>query len=248
MRPLACRLLLTAFLIFPTAVLAQERSPGKAEIESIVRNYLLEHPEILIEMSQKLQERQAAAKRNNAQTALTTRRQELFGGDDSMAVGAAANKPGVLTMVEFFDYRCGYCKRVVPVLKKLMAEDPNLRIVYKEFPILGPDSKKAAVAALAAQKQNRYLQYHEALMRSSDFSDAALESIAKETGLDVERWKKDMASPELQATIDRNHALAAALGIEATPAFVIGDEIVPGAMDESGFRALITKARQKSAN
>ncbi len=234
---------LLAATVFHSTAEAQKKPLTKAEVETIVRSYLLEHPEILIEMTQILRAKQETDKRTKSDAALKKSQAELYADAATPASGAPANAPGTVTIVQFFDYRCGYCKRVAPTLQKLAAEDPKLRIVYKEFPILGEQSVAAAKAALAAQKQNAYLPFHRALMKAGDLSQAGIEKAAAEAGLDVDRLKKDMQSAEWQAAVDRTHALAAALAIEATPAFVIGTEIVPGAIDEASFKQLIAKAR-----
>jgi protein-disulfide isomerase len=240
--------LLAASLLSSAAVRAQEKPAPerRGEIETIVREYLLAHPEILIEMSQRLRQRQDAEKRNATAAALRTKRDELF-GDASPASGAATSAPGAVTIVQFFDYRCGYCKRVAPVLKRVAAADPSLRLVYKEMPILGDDSLRAAKAALAAKRQNKYLAMHEALMQSADLSAEALTKLARAAGLDVDRWKRDMEGAEVKAEIDRVHALAASIGVDATPAFVGGDQMMPGAMDEDAFRKWVAELRTAGA-
>jgi protein-disulfide isomerase len=226
----------------PVALQAQI-STNKAEIEKTIREYLLEHPEILIEMTQTLQKRQAAMKREQAQSALSMHGKALRADTKTPAAGAELNRKGVVTVVEFFDYRCGYCKKVNPTLQQLMTENPDVRVVYKQYPILGEESTIAARASLAAAKQGAFLKFHNALLESQDLSMTAIESIAAGMSLDIERLKKDMASEDVKAEISRSAELAAALSIEATPSFVIGDEVVPGAIDEAGFQRLVAKAK-----
>jgi protein-disulfide isomerase len=246
MKTLPVWLVLPAVLFSGATLRAEEKPLTKAELETTIRAYLLEHPEILIEMSQTLKTRQAAAQREQSQAAMTSKRAELVADATSPVAGKAKDGDGIVTIVEFFDYRCGYCKKVNPMVRKLVEEDPNIRVVFKEFPILGPESTTAALAALAAHDQGGYLEFHRALMSTGDMSMASLERVASGAGLDLERWKKDMAKPEHQATLARNQELGAALAIQATPAFVIGSEIVPGALDESTFRQLIAKARAET--
>lgn len=234
-------------LLIPGLLLASVAAPGadvisKADLETTIRAYLLEHPELLMEMSQALQKKQAEAQRVQAQAALTTHRDALFADARTPAAGKAESP---VTIVEFFDYRCGYCKRVSPTLQKLMAEDPSIRVVFKELPILGPESNIAALAALAAHEQGGYLKFHQALMASAEVTPDAIVRIAKDTGLDAERLQKDMAKPEFQLALAQNRTLSEALAIQATPAFVIGDEVVPGALTEDAFRNLIAKARPR---
>lgn len=234
-------LLMAGLLLAPATQAAD--SASKADIENTIRAYLLAHPEILMEMSQALQQKQAEAQRVQAQAALVTHRDALFADAKTPVAG---KNDGSVTIVEFFDYRCGYCKRVTPTLLKLMAEDPSIRLVYKEYPILGPESSLAAMAALAAHEQGGYAKFHQALMAASEVSAEAILKLAKESGLDVERLQKDMAKPELQAALAKNRTLADALAIQATPAFVIGDEVVPGALPEEALKDLIAKAKAQS--
>lgn len=236
-------LLLSGVLLAAPGALRAADPLSKSELEATIRAYLLEHPEILIEMSQALQRKQAEAQRVQAQAALTTHRQDLFADAKSPSAGKA---DGSVTIVEFFDYRCGYCKRVTPTVQKLMAEDPSLRVVFKELPILGPESNVAALAALAAHEQGGYVKFHQALMASSDLTPDAIVKLAKETGLDADRLQKDMGKPELQTVLAKNRMLSEALAIQATPAFVIGDEVVPGALSEEAFKNLIAKAKAKA--
>ncbi len=220
----------------------REQSLSRGEIEGLVRQYLLDHPEILIEMSQRLRERQEVERRAQAATAIQAKRAELA-GDPVMAMGAKADAPGVVTIVEFFDYRCGYCKRVAPTLQKLVADDPGLRIVLQEFPILGPESVEAAKAALAARPQGKYLAVHQALLQATDLSAAGIEKAVRGAGVDWDQWQKAVRSPEVEAIIAKTRVLAAELSLEATPAFVIGNEVIPGAMNEAGFRERIAQLR-----
>jgi protein-disulfide isomerase len=229
-------------LLLPAGVRAGDEQFRKNEIENTIRAYLLEHPEILIEMSQALQKKQAEAQRVKAQGAISTQQEALL-ADVASPVAGPAKAP--VTIVEFFDYRCGYCKKVNATVQKLMAEDPALRVVYKELPILGPESNVAATAALAAHQQGRYVKFHNALMGSQDLSLETILRLAGENGLDPARLQKDMDQPAVQEALARNRSLSEALAIQATPAFVIGDEVVPGAIDEAAFRSLIAKAKAK---
>ena len=151
-------------------------------------------------------------------------------------------------MVEFFDYNCPYCRQVASVMAEAEAGDPELRVVYKEFPILGPGSVFAAKAALAADRQGRYVEFHKALMDAdSRVDETSVLAIAEEVGLDVERLKQDMQDPAIQAEIDGNLELAQALRITGTPGFVIGDEFVRGATDLETMTGLIEAARNGKA-
>jgi protein-disulfide isomerase len=215
----------------------------KDEFERRVRAYLLEHPEVIAEALQGLEQRERVAQATAAKSVLKTRADELL-RDPASPVGG--NPQGDVTLVEFFDYNCPYCRQVVPHMAKAEASDPKLRIVYKEFPILGPNSTFAAKAALAAHRQGKYAALHKALMETKGtLVEKGVIETAGRLGLDVELLKKDMADPAIQAHIDRNLALARALQINGTPSFVIGEQIVPGAVDLATLERLIREAREK---
>ncbi len=213
------------------------------EFERRVRTYILENPEILVEAMQRLQARQRAAEANEAAAVLAARGDEVF-RDPASPVGG--NPAGDVTLVEFFDYNCPYCRRVAPVMNDAEVADPQLRIVYKELPILGANSLYAANAALAAHRQGRYAAFHKALMQADGAAnpDGVL-AIAAEVGLDVERLKADMEGPAIQDAIDRNLALARDLRITGTPGFVVGERILRGATDLKTLQDLIHEARRK---
>ena len=164
--------------------------------------------------------------------------------DPASPVGGNPN--GGVTIVEFFDYNCPYCRRVAPLLEDIEQADRDLRFVYKEFPILGPNSVFAARAALAAARQGKYVAYHKAMMRSPEpiTADSAL-AITISIGLDADRLRKDMDDPAIAAAIDRNLDLAQALRINGTPGFVVGDNVFLGALPPATLQALIDRARKK---
>jgi protein-disulfide isomerase len=223
---------------------AQALPPAQEDaIRAIVRDYLMKNPEVIIEA---LQAYEAKQKQDLASTQTSTIRQrqaEIFNDPQTPASGAANAD---VTVVEFFDYRCQYCKQVAGTMAQLMRADPKVRIVYKELPILGPDSVVAARAALAANMQGQYHKMHTALMnRRGTLDEPTVLAIAGELGLDAARLKSDMNKPEIAATIERNRALARDLGIRGTPAFVIGEQIIPGAIDIETMRSVVARARQK---
>lgn len=211
------------------------------EFERRVRAYILDNPEVIVEATQRLQARQRAAESTEAQAVLKQRVAEVT-RDPASPVGG--NPIGDVTLVEFFDYNCPYCRRVAPVMVEAEAADPQLRIVYKEFPILGANSVFAAKAALAAHRQGAYIAFHKALMLEKGIADekTALEVAAK-AGLSLERLKADMNDPAIQQAIDRNLDLAQALRINGTPGFVVGDQIVRGATDLKTLQTLVGRAR-----
>ena len=210
------------------------------QIEKIVREYLLREPEIIYQALEELQRRQAEAEAARQQAAIAENRSELL-NDPASPVGG--NPDGDVTLVEFFDYRCAYCRRVVSSMRALLDEDRDLRVVFKELPVLGPDSERAARAALASRRQGGYVPFHFALMAAEDLSLQGIRAAAEAVGLDPDRLEADMSAPEVNAAIQANYALANELGIEGTPAFVIGTQLIPGAVDKARLEQLIREAR-----
>ena len=210
------------------------------QIEKLVREYLLREPEIIYQALEELQRRQAEAEAARQQAAIAENRSELL-KDPASPVGG--NPDGDVTLVEFFDYRCAYCRRVVSSMRALLDEDSDLRVVFKELPVLGPDSERAARAALASRRQGGYVPFHFALMAAEDLSLQGIRAAAEAVGLDPDRLEADMSAPEVNAAIQANYALANELGIEGTPAFVIGTQLIPGAVDKARLEQLIREAR-----
>jgi len=214
-------------------------------IERIVREYLLANPEVLIEALREYQQRQKLAAEQSSEQVISQRHGELTQDPATPVIG---NPDGDVVVVEFFDYRCPYCKAVAPMIKEEVASDGNVRLVMKEIPILGPKSVQAARAALAAAKQGKYDAFHFALMtRPGDMSDAHIDTVAGLVGLDIPRLRRDMESQEIEDALSRNLALAEAIGIRGTPAFIIGKTLVPGAIDAETFRQLIAETREQSS-
>ena len=209
-------------------------------IEQIVREYLLREPEIIYEALQELQRRQTEAAAARQREAIAANQRELLEASHTPVGG---NPNGDVTLVEFFDYRCAYCRRVVSSMRALLDEDRNLRVAFKELPVLGPDSVRAARAALASRNQDGYVPFHFVLMAADDLSMAGIRAAAASAGLDPDRLEADMDSPEVMAAIEANYALANELGIEGTPAFVVGDQLIPGAVDKGRLEQLIRNAR-----
>lgn len=210
------------------------------QVEAIVRDYLMREPEIIYQALQELQRRQTAAESERRKATLVSRQDDLF---HNASTPVAGNPDGDVTLVEFFDYHCGYCRRVVDSVRALVERDQQLRVVFKEFPILGDESVQAAHAALAAERQGLYLPFHLALMAASDLSMDGIMQVAAGVGLDTDQLARDMELPEIKAEIDATYALARELGIDGTPAFVIGDELIPGALSEERLASLIDEAR-----
>lgn len=235
-------LLVTALatcLAVPLPLAAQEMS--EEDVKRLALEAILENPEIVMQAVEILQEREAEAQAEASQTALSERRDALERDPNAPVLG---NPEGDVTLVEFFDYNCPYCRRASEGLEALIAEDPNLRVVLREWPILGEDSVAAARAALAAEKQGGYEAFHFALMGAEGrVDDAAIEAAAEAAGLDLERLRADMEAPEVDAHIAASMELAEALGVTGTPAFVVGDAVVPGAVPAEELARLIEEAR-----
>ena len=223
---------------------AAEITPEQRKaIEAIIHDYLMQNPDVLIDAL-----REAEAKANSdaeikAAQVLRDRRHEVF---DDPATPVGGNPQGDVTVVEFFDYRCPYCKQVHPAIQKLLDEDRKLRFVYKEFPVLGEQSDIAAHAALAARLQGKYEPFHNAMMAAKgQITEEAVYRIADSIGLDVDRLKRDMTDPEIDRALNANRSLAKALDLRGTPGFVIGDHIVPGAIDLDALKTMVADARKQ---
>lgn len=217
-------------------------SEQRKEIERMVRELLVKEPAIVIEAAQAYQEQ--AEKRASVQSAkaLKTSSKEIFENPTSPSIG---NKKGDVTVVEFFDYACGYCKKVQPSILKLLKTDKNVRVVFKELPIFGPSSLKVSKAALASDRQGKYFEFHTALMSERGrISDSKLISVAKKVGLDIDKLKKDMDDPKIEQIIKDNQELAGKLGISGTPAFIINDEIFAGAIPYKDMKVKIADLRK----
>src|SRR5947209_2016437 len=219
--------------------------PQRGEIEKIVRDYLLSHPEVLEEVSAELSKRQAAAETLKHEAAVTKNAQAIFNSPRGVVVG---NKDGDVTFVEFFDYNCGYCKRAMADMLDLMKADPKLKVVLKEFPVLSQGSVEAAQVAVAVRMQDpsgkKYLDFHQKLLGGRGAADKARAmAAAKEAGLDMAKLEKDLSSPEVSATLEENLKLAEAMGMNGTPSYVIGKQIVIGAVGVESLKEKIGIAR-----
>lgn len=215
-------------------------------VRQIIRDYLATNPEVILEAIDALKARDQANTETRVQRALAARQAELL---DDPGSPVAGNPRGNVTIVEFFDYRCSYCKTVHPTIQALLREDRNLRLIYKEWPILGPPSVHAARAALAARSQGKYVEFHSALMDVRGALDEdAIYRAATSAGLNLERLKRDMEAQaaEIQTILARNGDLARGLDIAGTPAFVVGDVVIRGATDMATMRKVIADVRRRA--
>lgn len=209
----------------------------------MIREYIVANPEVLVEAMHEFERRQDSQRDAVALKAISQNRAELFSDPESPTAGSAN---GDVVIVDFNDYQCPYCKRAHQALKSVVAADGKIKVVFKDLPILGEPSRIAALAALASVKQGKHLAFHNALMEFSGKLDRdRILEIAAAVGLDVALLEKDMENPKFKQLIDRNMALAGALGVRGTPAFVIGDQFVPGAIDADALKQLIADARKK---
>jgi protein-disulfide isomerase len=226
---------------------AEEFNPAqRADMESIIKDYLLSHPEIISEMSKLLEEKQKLAEDEQRKSVMASSANEIFRDKADFVAG---NAKGNVTMVEFFDYNCGWCRKGFPEVMSLLEADKNLRFVLKEFPIFGEDSEYAARAALASGRQGKYWNLHLAMFsHEGKITKAAVDQIAKAQGLDMAKLKKDMADPAIEETIMRNRALAQSLAINGTPAFIIDDKLVPGYLPKDDLAAAIDQVRLKGCS
>lgn len=212
-------------------------------VEQVVEQYIRAHPEVIEQTLQTLQAKREAEERERVSNLIATKQAELVNDPNSPVSG---NPEGDVTVVEFFDYRCGYCKRVAGAVTQLQQEDPNVRIVYKDYPILGEASVLAARAALASKAQGKHLAFHEGLLASEkELNQENLLALATAVGLDVEKLQRDMEAPFIRTTIERNRALARELGINGTPGFIIGTELIPGALDLKDLKSLVSQVRDE---
>lgn len=213
------------------------------DFDQRIREYILQNPEVIVEAIQRWQQRQRAVQADQIKAVVASQGEEIFNDPESPVGG---NPEGDVTLVEFFDYNCPYCRKVAPVINQIERDDPGLRFVYKEFPVLGPDSVFAARAALASRKQGKYVAFHKAMMQAGErLTEGKVMEIAKKVGLDAKRLKADMGDPAIKTALERNHELANALRITGTPSFVIGTEILGGAADIGTIKGLIDRARQE---
>jgi len=245
-------LILTAV---PSAAASEFNDAQKAEIEQIIgdypkenpdfiRQYLLDNPEVLLEVSDKLRTLQVQKDRENAVKVMAAHREQL---EHHPMTPVTGNKDGDVTLIEFFDYNCPYCKRVLPAMREIEASDPNVRFVWKEYPILSgraPASMTAAKVAMAADLQGKYLETHEALMGARSLSsDEQVFKIAESVGLDMDKLKKDMELPEIKKYLAETMQLGQALKFQGTPTFVVNGAVIGGAVPKEIIIAVIAAAR-----
>jgi len=199
----------------------------KAAIEAIIKGYLLEHPEVMLEVQTALEEKMEKLQTEKMKVALSANASEIFRDPNAPIAG---NPSGDIPVVEFFDYNCGYCKRAFSDIAKLVDDDKKIKLILRELPILSKGSEEASRVALAARKQNKYWDIHKALIsHKGESNEQTALRAAEKLGLDMEKLKKDMVSNEVTAEIDQVRELARKMGIQGTPHFLVGDRVIAGA-------------------
>jgi protein-disulfide isomerase len=234
----------TSYLVLRYAPLGPV-SADQARLERTVRDYLTKNPDILVEMTNELDKRQAAEQNAQQKKAISENADAIFRSPVSHVAG---NPNGDVNLVEFFDYNCGYCRKAMPDVVKLVNQDGKIRLVLKELPIFGDDSEAAAKLALASNKQGKYFEMHQKLFSEPGKADKdkALR-VAKELGLDVDQLQKDADDPDIKKALDEAKDLAQKLNLQGTPLYLIGDRVLPGAPDDlfDELKAKVAEVRQK---
>jgi protein-disulfide isomerase len=233
-------------------VLAQTTSPAVAaanapvtrdQIPQLVREALINDPTILKDAVEKMQSKQEEDMQKQAKEGIAKNKDKLIADMDSPSVGA---KDADVTVVEFFDYHCGYCKKILPDMLQLIEKDKKVRVIFKEFPILSEDSALASRAAIAVNRiaKDKYLDFHKAIFEmKGKFEEKSLFAEAKKLGVDSAKLKAEMAKPEIDAELEKNRKLAADMGIRGTPAVIIGDEFMPGAVPYEALQKAVDATR-----
>ena len=239
--------ILTSLMLAAAAPAAEPNfsESQKTEIEKIIRDYLITHPEVLQEAMAELEKRQTAEDAQKHLAAIKDNSPAIFTSARQVNLG---NLQGDVTMVEFFDYNCGFCKGAMAAMMDLMKDDPKLRVVLKEFPVLGPGSVEAAKVAVAVRMQDKtgkkYLDFHQKLLGGRGKADKARAlAVAKEVGMDMTRLEKDLASDEVRVSLEESLKLAETLGLNGTPSYVFPAEVVVGAVGLPALKGKVNGAR-----
>ena len=241
--------LLALLVALPAAAPARAQSfnpEQRGEIERIIKEYLLSHPELMQDVMSELEKRQAVAEAEKHRDAVKRHSATIFSSPRQVTLG---NPQGDVTVVEFFDYNCGYCKRALADMLDLMKSDGKVKYVLKEFPVLGEGSVQAAQVAAAVRMQDKtggkkYLEFHQKLLTGRGQVDKARAlAVAKEIGMDVARIEKDIAGDEVKATLEESFKLAEALGLNGTPSYVVGNDVVVGAVGLNTLKEKVNSAR-----
>jgi len=217
---------------------------NKVELEKFIHDYLVSHPEVLIEAQDALQAKQAEAQKSRDSKVIAENKAEIFRSSDDLVVG---NPKGDVSVVEFYDYNCPYCKHAVADMKTLVANDPGVRFVLKEFPILGQDSVAASRVSIAVQMiaPDKFRQFHDALFDSQQRADGDFAmAVATKLGIDKTALTKKLADPSIDARIRATYSLADKLNITGTPAYIVGDEEIAGVVGAGALEQKVQNVRK----
>lgn len=237
---------LTSFSVFKDFG-SDNGSIDKNEVEKIIAQYIQNNPQAILDSVTKYQQRSVEEAEQKAQSNVLEKREDL---ENDPASPVAGNPKGDVVIVEFFDYSCGYCKKVMPTFVKLLEEDKNIKAVFKELPILGPNSELSARAAISVYMiaPDKYFEFHKKLMGSGRISgQGSINVLAKALGIDTKTLEEKMKSKEVESAIAKDKALASEIGIHGTPAFIIDGNLVPGAIDLDTFKTMVANARAKKS-
>ncbi|MBL8630664.1 MAG: DsbA family protein [Rhodospirillaceae bacterium] len=254
---IAAAFLLAFAAVFTEPSIAQEKAAEKTaeksaftaaqrdELKTLVRDYLIKNPEVIAEAIEALQTKAEQEKVDRRDATIAMNKEALYNPKEQTILG---NLQGDVTIVEFFDYNCGYCKSMFPDLIQAIKADGKIKLVLKELPILGPNSVTATKAALASRNQRKYPEFHQALISyKGQVNEDAIKAVAKGVGLNVEKLLEDMKDPSFEDIIDKNRDLARNMDVTGTPALLIGGTYVGGAIKKEKMQELIASARKKKA-
>lgn len=214
-------------------------------VEKVIEQYLLKNPGIIQQAMALQQQRAERAEQERSAETLKSKSKEIFENNLDMVLG---NPKGDVTIVEFFDFRCGYCKRAHSVVKALLNEDKNVRVVLKQLPILGPESLRATQAGMAAAKQNKYAEFHNKLFEMDQVNSQSIADVVLSLGLDKKQFDSDVADEKVWApSVNSSNILASDLGVNGTPAFIVGSSLIPGAIDIVALKNLVATTRASKA-
>jgi protein-disulfide isomerase len=237
-------LVTAGIFLIPKNESATAAGVDRAEVETIVKEYILANPDVLIESLNKYQEKQQQDQMANAKKSVEAAQEDIKNNKTSPFAG---NEDGDVTVVEFFDYNCGYCKHAFPSIAKLLEADKKVKVIFKELPILGPNSEIAARAALAVHflDNDKYLPFHQKLMEfTGQKTEESIYALVKETGLDVEKVKEEAKSERVTKEITEVRNFAKSVNVNGTPAFIVGKQFIPGAIDAEGLKKAVEDARK----
>lgn len=229
----------------PTPAVAQSESFSEGQVKSIekvIKDYLVAHPEVLLEVQEAYEKKVEVARTEASRSRMPDFYKSLASMKTELAPFTVGD--GDVTLIEFFDYNCGYCRQTLPELMKVIESDKRLKVIFVEFPILSPGSTEASKVAIAAAKQGKYFEFHKAMLGAGHASKETALKFAEQAGVDMNKLKQDMASPETEATLAKFTDLARRMFIDGTPSFIVGDKANPGAIDADQLKQLVEETRK----